>query len=293
MISELVDALNSQDIKDTGKTPPRVSFAAEQLEDDVMLHSPADLRRAFSQRMSRSKEHKGATTDTPDSKPSTKKRNVNICNIAYNVPRLLAHKTTRSGQPLFSLVDRGANGGVAGDDVCVIEETGRRVDIEGIDQHQVNNIPICTVGGVVTTSDGEQVIAVLGEYAWVGKGPSIHSSGQLEHHGNYVCDKSYAIGGKQMIRTTCGRIIPLAFQNGLPRLPIRTFTKDELETLPQVILTMSGKPWDPTVLDTSRSDRNALQRLYDREPGFDTMEISMSTEIYVTLVIYSINLSTA
>ena len=43
-------------------------------------------------------------------------------------------KSSRSSQ--HSLVDRGANGGVAGSDVRVIEtHSDRKVDIHGIDNH--------------------------------------------------------------------------------------------------------------------------------------------------------------
>jgi hypothetical protein len=41
-----------------------------------------------------------------------------------------------------SLVDRGANGGIAGEDVRIIETTLRSINIQGIDNHQVANIPI-------------------------------------------------------------------------------------------------------------------------------------------------------
>ena len=73
------------------------------------------------------------------------KRLVNKCEYCVS-----AHRHTSS----LSLVDRGANGGVAGDDVRVIFKTSRTVDIKGIDNHQVVDIPIGTVGGVVTTQKG-------------------------------------------------------------------------------------------------------------------------------------------
>ena len=46
---------------------------------------------------------------------------------------------------LISLVDRGANGVVAGDDVRDIFSTSRTVDIKVIDNHQVVDVPIGTV----------------------------------------------------------------------------------------------------------------------------------------------------
>jgi hypothetical protein len=69
------------------------------------------------------------------SKSST--RHVNSIHIEYIVSKheaLLAHS--------MSLIDRGANGGVAGDEVRVFR-TNRTVDIKGIDSRHVNNIGIC------------------------------------------------------------------------------------------------------------------------------------------------------
>jgi hypothetical protein len=48
-----------------------------------------------------------------------------------------------------SLVDQGANGSVAGNDVRVIFKTNRTVDIKGIDNHHCTNIDIGTVRGVI------------------------------------------------------------------------------------------------------------------------------------------------
>jgi hypothetical protein len=148
----------------------------------------------------------------------------------------------------MSLVDRGANGGVAVDDVRVIFKTSRTVDIRGIDNHQVVDIPIGTVGGVVTTQKGP-VIAILHQYALLGKGTSIHSPCQLEAYHNDVNDKSvHTHGGLQRITTLEGYVIPLSIQSGLARLPIRPYTDHEWETLPHVFLTAETE-WDPTVLD--------------------------------------------
>ena len=83
------------------------------------------------------------------------KRLINKCEYSVS-----SHRHTSS----MSLVDRGANGGVAGDDVRVIFKTSRTVDIKGIDNHQVIDVPIGTVGGVVTTQKGP-VIAILHQYA--------------------------------------------------------------------------------------------------------------------------------
>ena len=175
------------------------------------------------------------------SKSST--RLANHLHLEYHVS---FHKA--SSNSALSLIDRGANGGVAGDDVRVIFRTNRTVDIKGIDNHHVNNIGIGTVGGVVDTQHGP-VIAIMHQYALLGKGASIHSPCQLEWYKNDVNDKSTLVpGGLQRIQTLDGYIIPLAVKDGLARLAIRPYTDKEFESLPHVFLT-SELEWDPTVLD--------------------------------------------
>ena len=56
----------------------------------------------------------------------------------------------------------------------------RSVDIQGIDNHQLNNVPIVTAA-VVTKSQRGDVIVILNQYAYMGKGTSIHSSPQIEY----------------------------------------------------------------------------------------------------------------
>jgi len=123
--------------------------------------------------------------------------------ILYSVS---SHKFHKAG----SLVDRGANGGIAGDDVCIIEKSDQTVDVCGIDNHQITNIPIVTAGGVVPTQYGP-IIAILHQYAYTGQGKTIHSSGQLEWYKNDVNDKSIKVaGGLQCILTNDGYVIPIS-----------------------------------------------------------------------------------
>ena len=94
-----------------------------------------------------------------------------------------------------SLVDRGANGGIAGNDVRVVEKLHRHVDVQGIDNHKMNDIPIVTAAGVTKTQRRE-VILILNQYAYVGKGTSIHSSPQIEAYSNKVDDRTIKVGGR-------------------------------------------------------------------------------------------------
>jgi hypothetical protein len=97
----------------------------------------------------------------------------------------------------LALIDHGTNGGVAGSDTWLIDQSLCSVHIQGIDNHMIKDVPIGTVGAVVNTQHGE-VIAIMHQYAYTGKGGTIHSSGQLEWCGNDINDCSIKIeGGRQ------------------------------------------------------------------------------------------------
>ena len=87
------------------------------------------------------------------------------------------------------LVDRGANGGLAGSDMCVIHRTHCKINIQGIDNHEVTGLDVVTAATLLNTSQGK-VIGIFNEYAYLGKGSSIHSSGQLEWFKTNVDDIS-------------------------------------------------------------------------------------------------------
>jgi hypothetical protein len=114
-----------------------------------------------------------------------------VHDVMYQVSN---HKQTTL--PL-ALIDRGANGGVAGSDTQLIDKSLCSVHIQGIDNHMIKDVLIGTVGAVVNTQRGE-VIAIMHQYAYTGKGGTIHSSGQLEWCGNDVNDHSIKIdSGRQ------------------------------------------------------------------------------------------------
>ena len=50
-----------------------------------------------------------------------------------------------------ALNDKGTIGGIAGDNVRIIAKTGRSVNIQGINNHRINEIFIITAGGVINT----------------------------------------------------------------------------------------------------------------------------------------------
>jgi hypothetical protein len=148
-----------------------------------------------------------------------------VHDVMYQVSN---HKQTTL--PL-ALIDRGANGGVAGSDTWLIDKSLRSVHIQGIDDHMIEDVPIGTVGAVVNTQRGE-VIAIMHQYAYTGKGGTIHSSGQLEWCGNDVNDRSIKIdGGRQRLTTPDGYVIPINVRRGLPYITMRPFTDEEFKEL--------------------------------------------------------------
>ena len=163
-----------------------------------------------------------------------------------------------------ALVDRGANGGILGNDARVIWTHGREVDVTGIDNHELNALKLVDAVAKVTTQLGEAII-IMRQYAYHGLQRTIHSSAQIEHYKNVVHDRSMRVGGTQHIRTVCGYILPLDIINALPYLPQKPPTDDELIKLPHIILTCRA-PWDPKCVDfllTTRDDWYNTLKDYD------------------------------
>lgn len=114
-----------------------------------------------------------------------------------------------------ALMDRGANGGIAGSDMRVLIPTGRYIDLSGIDDHTVGNLELVTATAVMRSQRGE-FIGIFHWYARMPEQKSIHSCGQLEHHGIKVFDKLPAITKKQpCIQTPEGHIVPMQIRDGL------------------------------------------------------------------------------
>ena len=146
------------------------------------------------------------------------------------------------------LVDRGANGGLAGSDMRVIYKTHRKINISGIDNHEVTGLDVVTAATLLNTSL-VKVIGIFNEYAYLGKGSSIHSSGQLEWFKTLVDEKSIKVGGTQLITTLDGYSVPLLIRDGLAyATSLGRPTDQDMDTYPHVFFT-SPDEWDPSVLD--------------------------------------------
>ena len=150
--------------------------------------------------------------------------------------------------PINNLVDCGANGGLAGSDMHVIHKTHQKINIQGIDNHEVTGLDVVTAATLLNTSQGK-VIGIFNEYAYLGKGSSIHSSGQLEWFKTNVDEKSVKVGGTQLITTLDGYSVPLLIMDGLAyATSLGRPTDQDMDTYPHVFFT-SPDEWDPSVLD--------------------------------------------
>jgi hypothetical protein len=157
-----------------------------------------------------------------------------------------------------TLVNQGANGGIAGSYCHVIEvndQPQRFVNVEGIDGHVMTKRQLVTAGAVTETNRGP-VILIMNQYAHSGKGHSIHSSPQLEWNQVDIDDKCRRIGGKQRLLSLDGFSIPMNIRRGLPYIDMQPFKDDEWEgpnSLPHVFLTQDAD-WDAKVLDLEQSE---------------------------------------
>jgi hypothetical protein len=72
-------------------------------------------------------------------------------------------------------MDGGANGGLSGSDVVVLYETLLTADITGIADNNLQQIPVCTVAGLIQAQHGP-IIGVSYQYAHQQvTGKTIHS----------------------------------------------------------------------------------------------------------------------
>ncbi len=169
--------------------------------------------------------------------------------LCYHISCYVLQRSQRG-----ALVDRGANGGILGDDAMVLVKHVQCLDVTGIDNHELTQLPLVDAASKTISQRGP-VILIMHKCAYHGVGRSIHSSVQIEGHKNKVDDVSMRFGGTQTIRMLDGYILPLDIINGLPYLKMTPPTPDEFKTLPHVILTSPGD-WDPTVADNVISDRD-------------------------------------
>ena len=96
----------------------------------------------------------------------------------------------------------------------------------------------------------------MNEYAYYGRGHSIHSSGQIEWYTNTVDEKSVQVGGQHRIVTVDGYPIPLVCKGGLMYLQLQGMpTNQDIQNYPSGHLT-SPHEWDNSFLDYEHPENN-------------------------------------
>jgi len=150
------------------------------------------------------------------------------------------------------LVDQGANGGTLGNDAKVIFKRNKTVDVTGVDNHELNALPMVNATAKTITDKGP-VILILRNYAHHGLNRTLHSAGQIEWCQNKTCDTSMKVGGRQVIKNVDRCYIPINIIRGLPYMQMEPNAAEEFDTLPHVMLTQGGE-WDPAALDHMLTD---------------------------------------
>ena len=157
------------------------------------------------------------------------------------------------------LVVHGANKGLAGPDMRGIHRTYRKIKIQDIDNHEVADLDVVTAATLLNTPQGK-VTGIFNEYAYLWKGSSIHSSGQLEWLQTHVHETSVKVGGTQLINTLDGYSVPLLIKDGLAyATSLGRLTNLDMDTYPHVFITSPDK-WDHS---------QVLDQLFG-DPMFDT-----------------------
>ena len=149
-------------------------------------HSSEDLDQAL-------QAYQAFQMPTPQDPTMAPERSINH-HFTYHIAQA---SQTKHG----SLVDRGANGGLAGSDV-ILSRSSRKCTVTGIDSHELQGLDVVQCAALVETNHGI-VNLIMNEYACYGKGHTIHSSGQIEWFKNSVDDRSVQVGGKQRIAMPC------------------------------------------------------------------------------------------
>ena len=173
----------------------------------------------------------------------------NVMSVSYDKRNISSHESSRQiqthqryvfarvNQSNHHLIDRGANGGLAGADMRVLHTTPRKINIVGIDDHELTGLNVVTAATLLDTQKGP-IIGVFHEYAHLGKGRSIDAASQLEWFNCQVDDRSKIVGGAQSIKTSEGYVIPLSIESGLVYMySMRIPTDHDLQNYPHVSFT--------------------------------------------------------
>jgi hypothetical protein len=170
-------------------------------------------------------------------------RRVSSASVSYDL------SNHASAPVLRSLIDGGANGGMAGDDVRVLSESSfNKANVTGIGDSLIQDLSLVTVAGLTST---------LNQHANYGKGHTMHSSAQLRTFGTLVHEAPRSDGGLQRLIGPDGHHIPLSHRAGLPCMDMRPPADVEIDTSRHVLLT-GDDAWNPSCMDDEFSIQDLL-----------------------------------
>ena len=197
-----------------------------------------------------------ARTDHPD--PSRA-----AYSYSGNARKVLNGVSTHHSYSHRALVDRGANGGIAGPNMRLLKWNGGTVDIHGIDNHRVSATRLGSFAAVIRTHLGER-IGVWHQMASMPFGKTILSPLQMEAHRVTVNDKSPHVTGRTpTLITPEGYITPMEINDGLAYLHMRSPTDAEWHSLPRITFTPETN-WTSTRFDAPIPDD-----WYDQQDRFN------------------------
>ena len=111
--------------------------------------------------------------------PNNTQRNINMAILAECYGEMIHGDSTyfisnmEHVHEFLSLVDRGANGGICGDDMTLISYTRRTIDVQDIDNHELPQLKLlCSCSGVVCTQWGPAILYLINMPSTVKVNPS-------------------------------------------------------------------------------------------------------------------------
>ena len=170
--------------------------------------------------------------------------NLAVNSVSYSVNGRVLKKLKRG-----ALVDRGANGGIAGRDMSIVSKSDRTIDLTGLEDHTVGQLHIVHAACVMEAHNGPTIVH-LPQQAHMPNGKSIWSALQLEANGCIVQDKAKTLNGGEQpyIQSPDGYKFPLRIRQGLAYAECRPVQDDEWDKLPQTFMT-ADNDWDPRTFD--------------------------------------------
>ena len=120
----------------------------------------------------------------------------------------------RANKGATQLINRGANGGLTGSYMCVCQKMSCKINIVGINDHELTGLPIVTASMVIETNQ-YPIVGIFFEYAHLRQGSSIHASSQLKWFHIQVEKCSKIVSGQQHLVTQEGYTIPISINSRL------------------------------------------------------------------------------